>query len=147
MRLVVAELRLEPVLWVEEDLPVRLPHPVALHPLPRRRVADPYRGSRHPRLEVEEASLDEQLHRGDRELQTGGLHDGLGRGVDEEVLVQLVWMLEVVLWIGEDVCDERIALAAAELVRDWLGDLRPDVVAELRLERVAQVARRSHHGL
>ena len=72
-RLVVAQLRLDPVLRVQEDLAVRLPHPVALHPLPVAPVDVDLRVRRATsRLEVQQAALHEQLDRADRLLDPRG---------------------------------------------------------------------------
>ena len=58
-RLVVAQLGLQPVLRVEEDLAVGLPDPVAAHPRPVLRIQ---RRRRHPGLQVHQATFNKELH-------------------------------------------------------------------------------------
>ena len=65
------------------------------------------------------------------------LHDRLDRGVDEEVLVELLRALEVVPGVGEDGRDERVALAPAQLVGDRLDGGEPAVLRETGPERTA----------
>ena len=58
VRLVVSELRLQPILGIEENLAIRLPDPVPLHPFPALRVDD--RGM-NVQFHAQETSLDEEL--------------------------------------------------------------------------------------
>ena len=58
VRLVVAKLRLQPVLRKQKDLAIRFPHAIALHPFPLLGV-DGGRMDLH--LQIQQAALDEQL--------------------------------------------------------------------------------------
>ena len=49
------------------------------------------------RLQVEQAALDEQLHRRDRQADARGLHHRLHARIDQEVLVELLHAIEAML--------------------------------------------------
>ena len=90
------------------------------------------------RFQIEQAALDEQLHRRDGQADARGLHHRLHAGIDQEVLVELLHAVEAVL--VHDVGHQRIALALAQLVEDRLGHALPGLRLEARLDRLLQVA-------
>ncbi len=129
--LLVAELRFQPVLRVEEDLPVRLPDPVAPHPLPLCRV---HRLRRHLRFQVEQDAVDEQLYGRRRQPDPRGLHHRFHPGVDEEVLVQLLHGGQPQL--VADVGYQSVPLPGTQPVEDRLGEPLPAGRLERRPDRV-----------
>ena len=84
-RLVDAQLGIDPVLWIEEDLAVRLPDAILAVPLPLQRI-DP--GRRNLLLQAEQDALDEQLYARDRLDDARGLTARGHLNVDQEVLEQ-----------------------------------------------------------
>src|SRR5687767_1128820 len=95
-------------------------------------------GSRmDPRLEVQEASLDEELNRRDGEPEPRGLHHGLHPGIDEKVLEELLRRVDAVgaLLLHHEGY-ERVALALAERVVDRARDDPPSLARRVGAERV-----------
>src|SRR5690606_12316663 len=96
--LVVAKLRVEPVLRVEKDLPVRLPYPVSAHGLPLFGV---FGRQGKFGLESEEASLHEELDGAQRlpNSRSGGA--GAHFDVEEEVVEEIGVGFETGLMMGD----------------------------------------------
>ena len=125
--LVWSPLRLHPVFRPEEDLPVGLPDTIAFHPVPL--IGRDSRGVDF-RFQVQEAALNEGLHRGKRQPQPRGLHHRFHAGVHLEILEQLLGILQ-----GQRIHQIRrkgIALCLPQLVKDRLRDGPPGIHCVIR---------------
>ena len=85
---------------------------------------------RDARLQVHQATLDEELHRRERVADARRLHAGLHLHVHQKVLKELVRRVDVRGFgvrahLVEDVSYQRVALQAAHLVVDRLDDIPP----------------------
>ncbi len=157
--LVQPKLGFHPVLGEEEDLPVRLPDPVALHPLPPVRVDGqgrdvPFRVLGVAVLQVHQDPLDEGLDRRQGQPQAGGLHHRFHARVHQEILEEVhgrggAEVLDILE--RQEVGAKGVALLPAQGVEDRLGDRAPGVPVVLGLDGVLEgrghrVARGAHRG-
>ena len=124
--LVGPQLGLDPVLRTHEDLAVRLPHAVLLHPVP---LDSEVGVDQAARFQVEQRPLHEQLIDAECLDDPGGRHAGAHLDVDQIPAVQVVRRPQArvagQLGLGEEVGDQSVALLLSERVADRLRDLEP----------------------
>ncbi len=97
-RLIVAQLRLDPVLGIEKDFAVCFPNAIVLHPCPFLRIL---RREIDLRFEIQQTALHEELNRVGGQHDARSQHAGLHLDVDEKVRVEIVWTTQTLAHLVE----------------------------------------------